>query len=223
MPALFAHLRTLLIALATCFCCSNVCGQSVKSKDNTDQSLLQRNLPEGSFILAGSKSVSLRIPLEGRHAISISGEYLNHSSLPMDFTRAAGIKPEWKVSALPFTVSYSYSLSSIGKRIHPIVGAGVTGLVYKMSNRLEDEGFNPFVSSVYFVPRNESGVSRSIGVGYGAEVFAGFRTDLNDTIFLLTQCRYRYLQGRAVVGETYSNNPSLGLLDFSVGIGFTLR
>ena len=222
MRAFFAPLRTVLIALTTCFCCSSVCAQSVKSKTNTEQSVIKRNLPSGSFVFTGSKSVSVRIPVGGRHAISISGEYLNHSSLPYDFTRAAGIKPDWKVSALPVTFSYSYSLPPIAKRFHPIMGVGVSGLVYKMSHRLNDNGFNPFASSVVFVPTNESGVSRTVGLGYGAEMFAGFRTDLTDTIFLLTQCRYRYLKGHAISGEAYQN-PSLGLLDFSVGVGFTLR
>ena len=156
---------------------------------------------------SSSRIVSLSRSVGRKQSISLSTEYMRVSSYYINFY-GYGDKPDWKFKSVPVTVSYEYTLGSGSARFSPYVGGGVSVYLSQM-RQLSAEA------------TAENGV-RSFdthrGVGYGSQVVGGVRTRLSRNTFLLTQGRYRLVNGLAV-GTSGRDAAQFGLFDVAVGIG----
>jgi hypothetical protein len=176
----------------------------------------EKSMPDGfdglmehlSFSKA-SKSVTFSISMGGPQALHRSAEYFRNSSLSRTYTQSLGIEPSWKYRAVPITVSYVYTLPNLSERIAPVVGAGLSAHLYRLT--LHD---SPALTG------GSDAASYEYGAGYGVEASMGLQMALTRNIFALSQVRYRYVRCFSEVSiDRY--NSQFSMVDFVVGLGFT--
>ncbi len=156
-------------------------------------------------------TVSLRFPLGGPHALNLSGEYFRASTLSRAYERRMQVESDWKFRSIPITLSYSYALPALNRRMTPVVGMGVsTHFYYERTRR---DGLPASAAPQAF--------DAHYGVGVGAEATVGMRVLMTPRVFVLGQSRLRYV-GHVAQRSARSMHGPFTLLDFSMGIGFEL-
>jgi len=184
-----------------------------KALHSVSTSIPEQVAPDSYRISASSARFStvlaFTIPLAPHHALRLSTEYVRLTSF---YVKMNGYKEssDWKFAALPVTLGYEYYLAPDGHRLVPVVGVGVSA--YFSRTKQLKSGRTSDYSAKY---------ARSLGFGYGAEASFGVRARLGRSLFLLTQGRYRLVNGFGLYGSN-RRGARFPLLDFSVGFGFKL-
>ncbi len=173
------------------------------------------------IIRSTSKTLTFTYPLRGPHALNITGEYFRAASLPRAYYKMAGVDPHWKFYSYPLTFAYSYQLPVRSSRVLPVVAMGVTAHVTRAYRLMDGSGrrVGPLVSAD--PGPGDARYRRALGLGYGAEVSLGFKTVMSRHLFLLTQCRYRFVHSVPFDGS-HQLGMRFGVLDFAVGAGVKL-
>lgn len=160
---------------------------------------------------SSSHTVSVRLPLNGPHALQVSAEYFRSSSLPRWSPRRLRPEPDWRFRSVPVTVSYTYSLPALTRRIRPVVGVGVSSHVYQERVRLASG----------LVPRPDGEFDYRMGLRMGAEATAGFRMLVSPQVYVLAQGRCRYV-AHPMFGVVAPGYDAFTTIDVSLGLGFEL-
>ena len=168
-----------------------------------------------------SKAVTVSFPLRERHAFNIRAEYFRTASVPKLNEKVWDIKADWKFRSVPVTASYTYAFPSVSPRLVPILGAGLSAHIYKMTHATGYGHQTLIPGLAASLVTSDLNLHDSFGVKYGAELSLGIRTELTPHLFLLAQGRYRYINdcsSRSAISPY--RRGSLNILDFSLDIGF---
>ena len=164
-----------------------------------------------------SRLITFDIPLgvSDRHSLSVGTEFMRLTTF---YTKFGDLEqePEWKFKAVPLTLTYEYAFTRPDRRFVPVVGAGASFYVSKLS-RIAGEVNGPVLvteeTNVHF--------QKEYGMGFGAQATLGVRTNINRHLYLTTQARYRYVNGLSIKGH-HQYEGEFTVLDFAVGVGFKL-
>lgn len=160
----------------------------------------QRNNPNVYYTL------SVHCMLSPVHSISFGSELLRTSAtLTVDFGAI-----EWKFQGIPITVGYEYTLYTFNQSFSAVAGLGASYFFSKLTGLVH--------STVY---TDVEPVER-IGKGYGVHVLAVLLSNLNESLGMLIQVRYRYSDGMAFThkGDQWVDVEFTGF-DLSVGLAWT--
>lgn len=160
---------------------------------------------------SSAHTVSLRLPIGGPHALTVSGEYFRASSLPREYERRFRLESDWKYRSVPITFGYAYSLRALTSRLHPSVGVGLSSHIYYERTRHEAANATGPVT----------GFDQHYGVQLGAEATLGMRIVVSRHVFLQAQSRFRYVGDLSQL-PAHSMYGPFTVLDFTFGVGFEL-
>lgn len=160
--------------------------------------------------------LSFHINLSERQSVGINTEFLKLASF---YFRMRGYEeqPDWKLKAVPITLTYERILSAPTNKVVPVVGVGVSYYLTQLKTRLPESVTGPQLSTTPI----DSYVERYVGMGIGAQATAGIRARISRQTFLQLQARYRLVDGLGVT-PTKNADASFGVFDFAIGFGFSI-
>ena len=206
-------LCSFLAAVFAFFSCPQSHAQSLPvsataGPDFSSTGLVTKNLEITGATASFSRILSFGYPLTPHQAIKLSTEYIKLSS---SYIKMPGfeLKPDWKFEGVPITLSYEYTPFSTENRIVPVMSIGASLYFAKTQVRL------PAGESL--LSSNEN-MHKEMGVGYGLQATFGFRTNLNEHTFLLTQVRARRINGLGLSSKNHQHG-EFPLFDFVIGFG----
>ncbi|NND72355.1 MAG: hypothetical protein HKN43_12345 [Rhodothermales bacterium] len=149
-----------------------------------------------------SKMISFGWSVSRKRTASVSVEKLKLTSFYYEMSGGLKEKPDWYFKSLPLTVSLYQNLGNPDWRITPVIGVGTSLYLTKTRTRME--------------PSQES-FERHLGAGIGAQATLGLKTKITDNTFVLSQARYRVVDGLAL--SIHDSDYRFGLFDFAIGFG----
>lgn len=146
--------------------------------------------------------VSFGWSVSRKRTASVSIENFKFTSFYYKIEGGLEEKPDWYFKSLPVTFSLYQNLGNPDWRVAPILGVGASLYLSKTRTRME---------------LSHEAFDRHLGAGVGVQGTFGFKTRITSNTFVLSQARYRVVDGLALSAD--DPNYRFGLFDFAIGFG----
>ncbi|GAB5520684.1 MAG: hypothetical protein RhofKO_29350 [Rhodothermales bacterium] len=177
-----------------------------------DQAQSTPSAKKKSIIKFGN-SVAIHIPMSRREAIFFSTEMFRFASTEAKIAEGLEQDAEWKFRSIPLRAGYEYALTDPDARLVAVVGGALSYHFSYAARRIGERNEGAVIKSVY---------EKDMGMGVGAEVFAGIRANVTSRLFLNAGARLSAIDGLAILSSNNGINADFQKLDFGVGVGLRL-
>ena len=164
-------------------------------------------------IIKFGNSVGVHIPMSRREAVFFSTELFRFGSTEATIAEGLEHDAEWKFRSIPLRAGYEYALTDPDARLVAVVGGALSYHFSYAARRIGERNEGAIIKSVY---------EKDMGMGFGAEVFAGVRANVTSRLFLNAGARLCSVNGLAFFSSDKGINADFQKLDFGVGVGLRL-
>ncbi|MEM6646161.1 MAG: hypothetical protein AAF730_07905 [Bacteroidota bacterium] len=165
-----------------------------------------------SLIKMGN-TVGIHIPLNRREAIFFGAELFRFTSTEARIAEGLRHEADWKFRSIPLSAGYEYAITDPDARLVVVVGGALSYHFSYAARRIGERNEGAIIKGVY---------ERDMGMGFGAEVFAGVRANITQRLFLNGGVRLCSVNGLAFHSNDKGIDAVFHKLDFGVGVGVRL-